>query len=214
MDENVLPYEEIKVLLAETMAQMAENAELMKALIRSVEETDRKMTEIDVMLKGAVIYGKDFVRRKKLVTFDMKAPFIEDIIDPDKAVYDSLWDDLLFGGVRFDSIRRGLASSRSYRDGRKFYVHISVAMFNDTSVALIETASDVKKETLEHLINENIPKFKMFYPDYKDFKIYLGLGGVSFGDGVEEEALQKGIGIFKIYDDAVEIYDKHVRVWN
>jgi hypothetical protein len=214
MGESVPTFEEIRTLLAETKVQMAENADLMKALIRSVEETDRKMTEIDVMLKGAVIYGKEFVRRKKLVTFDMKDPFIEDIIDPDKAVYDSLWDDLLFGGVRFDSIRRELASSRSYRDGRKFYVHISVAMFNDTSVALIETASDVKKETLEHLINENIPKFKMFYPDYKDFKIYLGLGGVSFGDGVEEEALQKGIGIFKIYDDAVEIYDKHVRAWN
>jgi hypothetical protein len=213
MGEKVVPYEEIKTLLAETKAQMAENAELMKKLIRSVEETDRKMTEIDVVLKGADLYGKDFVRRKELTRFDMKDPFEEDVVYPSEAVYHSLWDDLLFGGVRFDSIRRELSRSRSYRDGRLFSVHIDVAMFNDTSVALIETGYKVQRNTLDHLINENIPQFKMFYPDYADFKIYLGLGGESFDEDIEKEALQKGIGIFKIYDDAVEIYDKHVKAW-
>jgi hypothetical protein len=69
------------------------------------------------------------------------------------------------------------------------------------------------RREIDRLIDEQMPRFKLFFPQYKDFKYYLGLCGMSFEDGVEAEALRRGLGTLKPSGDAVEINEVAVKAW-
>jgi len=88
-----------------------------------------------------------------------------------------------------------------------------VFLKNGSAVAIIEVKQRVGKKALKHLIDVQLPRFKLFYPEYKDFKMYLSLGGMSFERGVAEEARRQGIATLMLSGDAVEIDDKDVKAW-
>ena len=54
---------------------------------------------------------------------------------------------------------------------------------------------------------------RIFFPYYKDYKIYLGLASMSFNPDVEEECITQGIAIIKQLGDTVVIYDEHLKIW-
>ena len=55
--------------------------------------------------------------------------------------------------------------------------------------------------------------FRLLFPLYKEYKIILGIGGLSFEDGVLEEAIKNGIGIIKISGDKVEINTEIIKIY-
>jgi len=55
--------------------------------------------------------------------------------------------------------------------------------------------------------------FRLLFPQYKDFKIYLGLASMSFYPKLENEYAYKGIAVIEQVGDTVVINDAHLKVF-
>jgi len=55
--------------------------------------------------------------------------------------------------------------------------------------------------------------FRILYPEYKDFKIYLGLASMSFYTELEQECIEQGIAVIKQVGDKVVINDTKLKAF-
>jgi hypothetical protein len=77
---------------------------------------------------------------------------------------------------------------------------------NGDTLAIIETKYEVRKEDVTKFATTQLPKFRTLFPKYSDYKILLGIGGMSFDNYVKEEANKYGIGLIKVVGDKVEFH--------
>jgi hypothetical protein len=87
-----------------------------------------------------------------------------------------------------------------------------IVMYNDYSVAIVEAKFKAHKNDIPSVLKK-AETFRILCPDYKDFKIYLGLASLSFYDELEQECIRHGIAIIKQVGDTVVINDKHLKVF-
>ena len=87
-----------------------------------------------------------------------------------------------------------------------------VVMYNGTSVAVIEVKFKAHKDHIAQVLKK-AETFKLFFPYYEDYKIYLGLASMSFHPDVEEECIHQGIAVIKQVGDTVVINDAHLKVF-
>jgi hypothetical protein len=110
-------------------------------------------------------------------------------------------------------MEEGVNRKRRLPDGTKIKGEYDLVLYNGTSIALIEAKNRVRKDDLEKLLDVQLPRFKLFYPQYKDYTYYLGLCGMSFEDGVEAEALSRGIATLKPNGESLESNETTVKAW-
>jgi hypothetical protein len=112
-----------------------------------------------------------------------------------------------FFGEAFDEIEKNLKpKNMNLKD------EYDIVMYNHHSVAII----DVKFKAHENDIPKVIKKaetFRILCPDYKDFKIYIGLASLSFYKELEQACLDQGIAIIKQVGDNVVINDSGLKVF-
>jgi len=192
MGESVMTFEEIRTLQAETAKITAENAVAIKELTQNIEKTEKQIAEIHKELGNI---GKN----NGLVA--------------EEIVFHSLAKDKIFAGITFDSVDHGTVRSRTLPDGKNVTGEYDVLLENGSAVAIIEVKHRVGKEALKRLIDVQLPRFRQIFPEYKDCKMYLGLGGMSFEKNIAEEARSLGIATLTLSGDAVEINDKDVKAW-
>jgi len=176
----------------------------------SKEETDAKIAASDAKLAAA------FARLDAVVegtTAELAGLSVSAGRAVESMAFDFFDKRMAFAGVTFDDIECGVNRKKKLPDGKKVQGQYDVVLYNGAAIALIEAKNRVRMEDLDKLINEQMPRFKLFFPQYKDFKFYLGLCGMSFEDGVEETALCKGIGTLKLSGDALEINEIKVKAW-
>ena len=85
-------------------------------------------------------------------------------------------------------------------------------LINGTSVAIIEIKYKAKKDDVLELMNK-VENFKILFPQYQNYAIYLGLAGLSVEKGAEKEAIKQGIGIIKQVGKTMVINDAHLKVF-
>jgi len=73
--------------------------------------------------------------------------------------------------------------------------------------------ADIHPNFVETVANDKVSQFRKYFPEYKNYKLYLGIAGFSFDDSVIEEAKNRGIGIIRQVGDAVEIDDKDLKAY-
>ncbi len=79
--------------------------------------------------------------------------------------YNSLLDNPVLGGIKYDSISKNL-EIRSKRSQGEF----DLVMFNGESIALIECKYKAHKSDVEKLINKKVDSFKKLFPVYANYK--------------------------------------------
>ena len=53
--------------------------------------------------------------------------------------------------------------------------------------------------------------FKVLFPHYKDFALYLGLAGMHINITAEREAIKQGIAVIKQVGDNMVVNDAHLK---
>jgi len=87
-------------------------------------------------------------------------------------------------------------------------------MINGDSVALIEIKYKANLEHLQKLITEQPESFRRLFPEYKNYKFYLGLAGMSFDDAsVKKMALEAGVAILEAHGDHAEIIAPNLKAY-
>jgi len=112
-----------------------------------------------------------------------------------------------FFGKRFDVIQKSLKST--WKDLQDEY---DIVLYNDDAVAIIEVKFKLRKDDIEKVLRK-AETFKVLFPNYKDFKIYLGLASLVFPDHLKKECLKKGIAVIKQVGDTVVIIDEGLKAY-
>jgi len=112
-----------------------------------------------------------------------------------------------FFGKNFDKIERNLKESSDELNSES-----DIVLYNADSVAIIEVKFKLRQDHIAELFKK-VETFKIINPDYKDFKIYLGLASLIFPKNIERECLKKGIAVIKQVGDTVVIIDEGLKAY-
>jgi hypothetical protein len=192
MGGNVPTVEEIMAMFAESAKKSAEIDAKIDRMVEQMAKNDEKFADMREEL-GNIGHNNGLVA--------------------EEIVFHSLEKDRFFAGIQFDFIERGIERSGALPDGKKVKGEYDVVLYNGSSVAIIEVKQRVGIEALTRLTTVQLPRFRQIFPEYKDFKMYLGLGGMSFEKGIAEMAREQGIATLMLSGNAVEINDKDVKAW-
>lgn len=126
---------------------------------------------------------------------------IERILDQVAKEHGSLANNL--GDVAEETFYSGLESTK--RLGQQKFTTIArnvrdfkgneydIVLMNGSAVAVLEVKQKVHPKDVEELVNKTIPAFRNSYPQYKDYKLYGGLAGLSFPADARADAEKQGL---------------------
>jgi len=112
-----------------------------------------------------------------------------------------------FFGEKFDEIEKNIKPKT-----KKLQDEYDIVLYNHNSVAIIEVKYRANINDIP-VVLKKAETFRILSPDYKDFKIYLGLASMSFYPALEQECINEGIAIIKQVGDTVVINDKHLKIF-
>jgi len=200
---NITPtFESVWVLMQENARQQKENERIFK---EQIAENERRRAENERFVKEN---WANYEKRMKKMEKEMGAWSSNHGSFAEEYFYNSFENEQQnFFGEQFDSMERNL-KSRSMNIEDEY----DIVLYNHTSVAIIEVKFKAHKNDLEKTL-QKATTFRLFYPEYKDYKIYLGLASMSFYPELEEMCSEQGIAIIKQMGDSVVINDAHLKVF-
>ena len=202
-------FESVLASLRETSRLQKKNERILNEKFaetdRLQKETDRKIKETAQMIKDDYAkYEKRMKRMEETMSewANNHGSFAEEYFfnafDEDKQD---------FFGEHFNRIRKNV-----HHVWKNLEDEYDIVMYNDSYVAIVETKFKAHKKDISKVLKK-AETFKLLCPDYKDFKIYLGLASLSFNDDIEQECIDQGIAIIKQVGDTVVINDEHLKVF-
>jgi hypothetical protein len=109
-----------------------------------------------------------------------------------------------FAGIHFDEVENNVGVMHKQPGGKRLQDQFDIVMTNAASVAIIEAKYRARKADVETLVERKVERFKILFPEYKDFKIYLGLAALTFEAKAVEEAKKYGVGLLQQVGETVE----------
>jgi len=114
-----------------------------------------------------------------------------------------------FFGETFNMISKDLGGSMPKLGISAGY---GTMLYSDTSIAIIEERSNAHINDLPKALKQ-VETFRILFPCYKDYKVYLGLASMSFDEELETECIKQGIAVIKQVDWTVVINDSNLKVF-
>jgi len=112
-----------------------------------------------------------------------------------------------FFGEKFDEIAKHLKNRwQGVED------EYDIVLYNHASVAIIEVKYKAHTNDIPTVLKK-AETFRLLFPQYKDFKIYLGLASMSFYPELEQECIEQGIAVIKQVGDKVVINDTNLKAF-
>ena len=206
-------FESVWAQLQEFGRKMEESrADFDQRMRESDQRREESKAEFDLEMKKS---RAEFDQRKREA--DERIKKLEELIGSQARNHGSFAEEYFFNsfengqqnffGEKFDKIKKNLTN---YWQGVED--EYDIVLFNHTSVALIE----VKYKAHENDIPKVLKKaetYRIIFPNYKDFKIYLGLASMSFYPDLEQACIEQGIAVIKQVGDAVVINDSHLKIF-
>lgn len=120
--------------------------------------------------------------------------------------YQSLLKKMKLGNVTFDEIEKNIKSRR-----KKLVDEYDIVLYNGDSIGLVEIKYSVTSAHLKKLITTKKDNFKILFPEFVDYKFYLGIAGFCYeNDAVRNEAKKYGLAVLEPNGDHVEIDDSEM----
>jgi len=210
---KLLTFEEVWAILQETAQSQKEFDQKMK---ESSAKFDREMEKSRVEFEK---YQKEYEKRmaKYEDEYQKRMAKMEDNMGnwsnnhgsfAEEYFYNSFENEQQnFFGEHFNEIEKNLkVRAQKLRD------EYDIVMYNDFSVAIVETKFKAHEKDIPKLLKK-AETFRILCPDYKDYKIYLGLASLSFYPELEQECIENGIAVIKQVGDTVVINDENLKVF-
>jgi hypothetical protein len=113
-----------------------------------------------------------------------------------------------FFGETFNEIEKNLKPKKKQNTEDEY----DIVMSNGSSVAIVEVKFKAHEKDIADIKNK-AKTFRILCPDYKDYKIYLGLASMSFYEELEQACLAEGIAVIKQVGEKVVINDAHLKAF-
>ena len=194
---------EIDRLFAESKAEdERRKAEADRLFAESKAEDERRKAEADRTMeelkRGIAKLEKTVERTSKAVDSltTRWGRFVEELVEP--AVIK------LFQAKGID-VKEVYPRARSKRE--HIPMEIDILAVDETELILVECKSRLSQEDVDEFL-EKLPKFKLAFPHYKNFKAYGAVAGIEIDRRVDRYAYRKGLFVIKPSGDTVAIINK------
>ena len=179
--------ETVWALLQEVVQTQRETDRIIKETAQSQKETDRQIKELQKTVGGITNNQGSFAEEYFFNSFEKGKKN--------------------FFGEKFDEVVKNLSS---FWQGLKD--EYDIVLYNHASVAIIEVKYKAHLNDIPTVLKK-AETFRILYPHYKDFKIYLGLASMSFYPELEQECTEQGIAVIKQVGDTVVINDTNLKTF-
>lgn len=177
--------------MVESQAENAQRAaEFDRKMVESQAESAKRAAEFDRMT--AEFNERDKKIREEIFGVGQNAGY-----HAEQYFQNALKSSLTFGGEKYDSMRPNLK-----HEGRET-CEFDIVLVNGSSVAVIEAKNRIHPHFVHEMVEKKALQFRKYFPEYGNYKLYLGIAGFSFDGSVVEEAKEYGIGILRQDGDAV-----------
>ncbi|MCL2289972.1 MAG: hypothetical protein FWC34_04615 [Bacteroidetes bacterium] len=154
---------------------------------KQMEKTDKRMKELQKLVGGWAHNHGSFAEEYFFNSFEE--------------------EQQNFFGEHFNKIRKNVKYV-----GEKLEDEYDIVMYNNISVAITEVKYKAHANDIP-IVLKKAETFRTLSPDYKDYKIYLGLASMSFYPELEQECINQGIAVIKQVGDTVVIIDEYLKVF-
>ena len=122
--------------------------------------------------------------------------------------FNSLTANPEVGGIKFDRILPNVQINTKTKQGE-----FDIVLVNGNSVAVVEVKykvhpSDIAKAT------KNLKRYREFYPEHKNYKLYGGIAGFSVPPDAVKAAKEQGLFVLKRVGEVLKTDAKEMRVFN
>ena len=191
----------------EAERRTAESEKEWKEIKESQKETDRilteKFAETDKQIKATDKIVKELSKNIGGIS-NSNGKMAEEMI------YNMLDKDKTFANVKFDYLRKNVQiQSETYETKTE----LDILLVNGDTISIIETKYKVEKNDVIDVIDKKLNYFRQYNPKFNNYKVLLGIGGMSFENDAITTAKEKGIGIIKIVGDKVEYQTENVKIY-
>ena len=163
--------------LAKTDAQLEKTTAQLARTDSQLARTDRKLDKISEMY-GGVANNLGAVTEEFFVNALNKNPTIN--------------------GIAFDTIFKQLnARANGIQD------EFDIVLLNGIAVFIIEVKYKAHQNDIDCLINKKYQNFATLFPQYSDYKAYLGLATFCINDDLKFKAISQGITILQQQGDII-----------
>ena len=200
MEKKDLTAADVWAMFAETDRKIAEGHRILdEKLAENHRKLNEKFEELGIRVKD--------IKSNVVGIGDSNGEFAEEYF------YSSLKKKMEFAGVHFDDISKDFKLLKKMPNGERLEDQFDIVMINDNAVALVEIKYTARNGYPTTMANQKVPNFRILFPDYAGYKIYLGLGALSINEEVAEEAKKLGIGLLRQVGETIEYETKWVKAY-
>ena len=199
---------ETDLLLKEVSQQQKENAQQLKETDKQLKETDLLLKEVSQQQKENAQQQKETERRQQETDRQLK----------------ELGRQIGGLGAKFGSFTEGLAlpsmetilrqrfgmevispSVRVSKNGQHLEIDVLAYSNGQLNTAyIVEVKSHAREESITQL-KSILQRFRRFFPEHKDKKLYGILAAVDLSQELREKILQEGLYVARIHDQVFEL---------
>jgi len=200
--------EDVWRLLAELTAAQKETDRQLKETDRQLKEVSQQQKETDLLLKEVSQQQKENAQQQKKTDKQLK----------------ELGQQIGGLGAKFGSFTEGLAlpsmetilrqrfgmevispSVRVSKEGQHLEIDVLAYTNGQLNTAyIVEVKSHAREESISQL-KSILQRFRSFFPEHKDKKLYGILAAVHVSPGLREKILQEGFYVARIHDQVFEL---------
>jgi len=183
--------EKKELTAADVWAMFAETDRLFKEMREERKETDRKFDALHEQLGGISNSNGEFA---------------------EEFFFNSLKKNMTFAGMHFKSIGN-FKREKILPDKTEIKAQFDIVLYNGNSVALIEAKYKANLKDIKELVEKKVPNFRLLFPEFAKYKLYLGIGSLVLKDRIVQEAEKLGIGLMRQQGNAVEYKTDWVKAY-
>ena len=199
---------EVSLQQAKTDQQLKEVSQEIKEVSLQQEKTDQQLKEVSREIKEVSLQQKDNERRQKNTDRQLK----------------ELGKQIGGLGAKFGSFTEGLAlpsmqtilqqqlgmeiispSVRASKEGQSLEIDVLAYANGALNTAyIVEVKSHVREESITQ-IKSILQRFRDFFPEHKDKKLYGILAAVHLGKELQKKILEEGLYVARIHGEVFEL---------
>jgi hypothetical protein len=171
---------ETDLLLKEVSQQQKENAQQIKETDRQQQKTDKQLKELGQQIGGLGAKFGSFTEGLALPSMEtiLRQRFGMEVISP---------------------------SVRVSKDGQHLEIDVLAYTNGELNTAyIVEVKSHARQEDITQL-KSILQRFRRFFSEHKDKKLYGILAAVDLSPGLREKILQEGLYVARIHDQVFEL---------
>jgi hypothetical protein len=171
---------ETDLLLKEVSQQQKENAQQIKETDRQQQKTDKQLKELGKQIGGLGAKFGSFTEGLALPSMEtiLRQRFGMKVVSP---------------------------SVRASEDGQHLEIDVLAYTNGELNIAyIVEVKSHAREESITQL-KSILQRFRRFFPEHKDKKLYGILASVDLSPELREKILQEGFYVARIHDQVFEL---------